>query len=76
LVVDQHSTNGTYVNGERCAGESLQDGDVVQIGRYELVFVAPRPALAEKPPGTEILSPEAARAMFAKVGGRRRGKNR
>jgi pSer/pThr/pTyr-binding forkhead associated (FHA) protein len=71
LVVDQRSTNGTYVNGERCGGESLRDGDVIRIGRYDLVFVAPRAAPAQKPAGTEILSPEAARAMFAKVGGRR-----
>ena len=71
LVIDQHSTNGTYVNGEKCAGESLRDGDVIQIGRYELVFVAPRPARAQKAPGTEVLSPEAARALFAKIGGRR-----
>jgi pSer/pThr/pTyr-binding forkhead associated (FHA) protein len=75
LVVDQRSTNGTYVNGERCAGESLKDGDVIQIGRYELVFVAPRPSRARNAPGTEVLSPEAARAMFAKLRGRR-GKDR
>ena len=71
LVIDQHSTNGTYVNGEKCTGESLRDGDVIQIGRYELDFVAPRPARAAKAPGTEVLSPEAARALFAKIGGRR-----
>jgi len=71
LIVDQNSSNGTYVNGKKCAGEKLQDGDVIQIGRYELVFLAPRPVLAMKPPGTEILTPEAARAMFAKIGGRR-----
>ena len=71
LIVDQRSTNGTYLNGEKCAGDSLHDGDVIQIGRYELVFVAPRPTRAQKAPRTEILSPEAARAMFAKVGGRR-----
>jgi pSer/pThr/pTyr-binding forkhead associated (FHA) protein len=71
LIVDQNSSNGTYLNGEKCAGEKLQDGDVIQIGRYELVFLAPRPVLAMKPPGTEILTPEAARAMFAKIGSRR-----
>jgi pSer/pThr/pTyr-binding forkhead associated (FHA) protein len=75
LIIDQRSTNGTYLNGERCNGESLRNGDVIQIGRYELVFVTPSPTPAQSSPGTEILSPEAARAMFAKVGGRR-GKNR
>jgi pSer/pThr/pTyr-binding forkhead associated (FHA) protein len=70
LIIDQHSTNGTYLNGEKCEGESLRDGDVIQIGRYDLVFVAPGSGAATNPPGTEILSPEAARAMFARVGGR------
>ena len=71
LIVDQRSTNGTYLNGERCAGQSLQDGDVIQIGRYELEFVAARRARSNKAPKTEVLSPEAARAMFAKLAGRR-----
>jgi pSer/pThr/pTyr-binding forkhead associated (FHA) protein len=73
LVIDQHSTNGTYLNGERCKGEPLQNGDVIQIGRFELVFAAPRPAPSRKAPKTEVLSPEAAQAMFAKLGGRRGG---
>ncbi len=66
-IVDQNSTNGTYLNGERCARGILHDGDVIRIGRYELVFVAPHPGNGPRP-GTEILSPEAARALFAKVG--------
>jgi pSer/pThr/pTyr-binding forkhead associated (FHA) protein len=69
LIIDQHSTNGTYLNGERCTRETLRDGDVIQIGRYELVFVAPSPGLEQRP-ATEILSPEAARALFAKGAGR------
>ncbi len=71
LVVDQRSTNGTYVNGEKSAGDSLQDGDVIQIGCFELVFVAPRPATAPRAPKTQVLSPEATRAMLAKAAGRR-----
>jgi pSer/pThr/pTyr-binding forkhead associated (FHA) protein len=73
LVIDQHSTNGTYLNGERCKGEQLQDGDVIQIGRFQLVFSVPRTAPARKAPKTEVLSAEAAQAMFAKLGGRRGG---
>jgi pSer/pThr/pTyr-binding forkhead associated (FHA) protein len=75
LVIDQHSTNGTYVNGERCRGESLRPGDVIQIGRYEIAFVAPSPLLTQRPPGTEVLSPEAAREIFAKLAGRREKKS-
>jgi pSer/pThr/pTyr-binding forkhead associated (FHA) protein len=71
LIIDQHSTNGTYLNGNKCVGESLRHGDVIRIGRFELVFAAPGPGVAPKSQGTEILSPEAASAMFAKVGGRR-----
>lgn len=65
-IVDQKSTNGTYLNGERCGRGLLHDGDVIRIGRHELVFVAP-PSGTGPRPGTEILSPEAARALFAKV---------
>jgi len=67
VIIDQHSTNGTFLNGKRCTGESLQDGDLIHIGRYELVFVASRASDVQRR-GTEILSPEAARAMFTKVG--------
>jgi pSer/pThr/pTyr-binding forkhead associated (FHA) protein len=70
LNIDQHSTNGTYLNGQRCTGESVKDGDVIQIGRYELVLVAPHPARALPAPKTEILSAEAARVMLAKPGRR------
>jgi pSer/pThr/pTyr-binding forkhead associated (FHA) protein len=71
LVIDQHSTNGTYLNGQKCIGESLRHGDVIRIGRFEIVFVAPGPGPAPKSSRTEVLTPEAAAAMFAKVGGRR-----
>jgi pSer/pThr/pTyr-binding forkhead associated (FHA) protein len=75
LILDQRSTNGTFLNGKKCSGEALRNGDVIQIGRFELVFSAPGPVITQKPPGTEVLSPEAAAAIFAKVGGRR-GKNK
>jgi pSer/pThr/pTyr-binding forkhead associated (FHA) protein len=71
-IVDQKSTNGTYLNGERCTRGILHDGDVIQIGRFGLVFVAPRSGTGPRQ-GTEILGPDAARALFAKVGGGRRG---
>jgi pSer/pThr/pTyr-binding forkhead associated (FHA) protein len=73
LIIDQHSTNGTYLNGQRCTGESLKDGDIIQIGRYELALVAPHPARLLPAPKTEILSAEAARAMLGKLD-RRGGK--
>jgi pSer/pThr/pTyr-binding forkhead associated (FHA) protein len=67
IVIDQRSTNGTCVNGQRCRGESLRDGDVIQIGRYELTFVEPRGAARPRAPKTEVLSNLAAVALLAKV---------
>jgi len=34
---DLESTNGTYVNGQRVERARLDSGDVVQVGRMELV---------------------------------------
>jgi len=39
VVEDMHSTNGTFVNGERVAGpRPLRDGDVVTIGQTQLLY--------------------------------------
>ena len=40
-VSDAGSLNGTYVNGEIVENARLADGDVVQIGTFQMVFVAP-----------------------------------
>lgn len=37
-VRDVGSLNGTYVNGICCDAASLSDGDVVQIGTFQMVF--------------------------------------
>ncbi|WP_269531143.1 FHA domain-containing protein [Chitinimonas sp. BJYL2] len=45
---DMQSTNGTMVNGQPIQRQLLQDGDLVEIGRYKLKFIseaAPRPAM-------------------------------
>jgi hypothetical protein len=43
VLRDLHSTNGTWVNGDRLTGSSrqLRPGDTVQFGRVRLSFVAP-----------------------------------
>jgi hypothetical protein len=42
IVEDLHSTNGTFVNGERLTGSRpLQAGDVVTIGQTQLTYQAP-----------------------------------
>jgi len=38
LIVDLHSTNGTFVNGERISKAFLHDGDKIQIGNTMLKF--------------------------------------
>lgn len=37
-VRDEGSLNGTYVNGVSCDSAVLNDGDVVQIGTFQMVF--------------------------------------
>lgn len=36
---DLNSTNGTYVNGKVVKGQLLQNGDVIEIGKYKIVLV-------------------------------------
>jgi len=38
VMVDLDSTNGTYVNDQRCSKEELIDNDRVRLGRTELKF--------------------------------------
>ena len=39
LIVDLHSTNGTFVNGERVSKTFLNNGDKVQLGNVVLKFI-------------------------------------
>ncbi len=39
-VIDAGSLNGTYVNRDRVDRAPIVDGDVVQVGKFKLVFVA------------------------------------
>lgn len=38
LLMDNKSSNGTFVNGRKIAEHMLQPGDMIQIGSYELEF--------------------------------------
>ncbi len=38
MLIDNKSTNGVYVNGERTPEHHLHDGDAIQLGPYLLVF--------------------------------------
>jgi len=37
-VQDLGSTNGTFVNGVRVGRQTLRDGDVIRVGRQDLIF--------------------------------------
>ena len=37
---DLNSTNGTYVNGKAVKKQLLQNGDVVEVGKYKIKYVA------------------------------------
>jgi ABC-type multidrug transport system ATPase subunit len=38
IIKDLGSTNGTYVNGERVTERKLQEGDVIRIGHFKLIY--------------------------------------
>jgi general secretion pathway protein A len=60
VVEDLNSTNGIYVHGKRVRRHNLNDGDVVMVGKHELIFVdervpRPRSGLNETMPGIQAL---------------------
>jgi pSer/pThr/pTyr-binding forkhead associated (FHA) protein len=38
-ILDDRSSNGTYVNGRRISEEQLRDGDVIVLGRVILGYL-------------------------------------
>jgi pSer/pThr/pTyr-binding forkhead associated (FHA) protein len=59
VLEDLKSTNGTFVNGTRITRHTLQDGDVVLIGKHAVVFEA---AVDEE--SADVESPEPVLAGF------------
>jgi len=45
VIEDLNSTNGTFVNGRPARRQVLRNGDVVEIGRFQLHFEGETPAL-------------------------------
>ena len=74
VVEDLNSTNGIYVKSNRVRRHHLNDGDVVLVGKHELIYVDERagrhrgaltdnlPALAAKPAQAAAEADEAAEA--------------
>src|SRR5690242_18148927 len=46
FLEDLHSTNGTFVNGHSVEKHFLQNGDVIELGKYRLKYVNEVPAQA------------------------------
>ena len=42
LIEDLNSTNGIYVQGRRVRRHNLNDGDVVAVGKHEIMYVDER----------------------------------
>ncbi|MGH8217710.1 MAG: AAA family ATPase [Steroidobacteraceae bacterium] len=63
VIEDLNSTNGIYVQGKRVRRHNLNDGDVVVIGKHELMYVderlpSRRANLTETVPGVQDATPE------------------
>lgn len=70
FLEDLNSTNGTLVNGQQVKKHVLQNGDVIELGKYKLKFIVDKPVYSEALPGeppdfekTMMIRPNAARAM-------------
>jgi type II secretory pathway predicted ATPase ExeA len=46
LIEDLNSTNGIYVQSKRVRRHNLNDGDVVQVGQHEIMYIDERPPRA------------------------------
>ena len=44
LIEDLNSTNGIYVQSKRVRRHNLNDGDVVQVGQHEIMYIDERVA--------------------------------
>jgi len=59
VITDQNSANGTWVNGDRQGRCFLSNGDIVQIGPYQIsVSLATAPTFASSGGSTIIFHPE------------------
>jgi general secretion pathway protein A len=58
VIEDLNSTNGIYVQSKRVRRYNLNDGDVVQVGQHEIMYIderAPRMRSAADPADTEVI---------------------
>jgi type II secretory pathway predicted ATPase ExeA/pSer/pThr/pTyr-binding forkhead associated (FHA) protein len=70
VIEDLNSTNGIYVKSNRVRRHYLNDGDVVLIGKHELIYVDDRAARSRVPPFTET-SPQVSERVSRTRSGQR-----
>ena len=60
LIVDENSTNGTFINGEQISGapKRLKDGDEITIGNHTKIFVEIRDAQSSYEPVSSVSNPK------------------
>lgn len=74
FLEDLNSTNGTYVNGKATKKQLLQDGDVVEVGKYKIKFVNEVPfaematMVEARPPVAEAAAPQPRMPVESPVG--------
>jgi predicted component of type VI protein secretion system len=70
FLEDLNSTNGTYVNGQPVKKHFLQNGDVVELGKYKLKYIAEHAAAGHDAADFEktmVLRPDADRPKTAEL---------
>lgn len=72
FLEDLNSTNGTYVNGQSVKKHFLQNGDVIDLGKYRLKYVsdAPQQAAGADFERTMVLRPDMVRKTVEQIEGK------
>ena len=74
LVEDLNSTNGTYVNGKVARKQALNDGDLLEVGKYKVKFVNDAVGgVSEKPVAPKPSASAAEAVASAEASGALRG---
>ncbi|MDD5250849.1 MAG: FHA domain-containing protein [Rhodocyclaceae bacterium] len=70
FLEDLHSTNGTFINGHAVEKHFLQNGDVIELGKYRLKYVNEVPQQQAAPADFEktmVLRPDMARQTASQI---------
>ena len=75
FLEDMNSTNGTVVNGQQIKKHFLQNGDIIELGKYKLKYIVEKPSYSEPVSGipadfekTMLIRPNTAKATSTSTG--------